>query len=234
MPGRQTQVVYTLPIDFARDGSVDPDAQESVHTARVRSLLPASLRVDARTINIGRGGDGLGLILSIAGLAVSLFYGAPHTAAALKWWRRLLRTERSEDALVAVVERDPDNRPFAMSPDLAMLLALRHVEGDDRGAAQPVRWDEIVFDRFDVFEGDGLEQSPERMYFFVLDHRGQRSFVAMRADGLIVQESAVELPGGWMEYQAAGNPDLTELAETLRSHRRMEMETSGAPKAREA
>jgi len=81
--GRRSQLLYALPIDFAMDGSVDPDGEATAHESRVRSHLPASVSLSSRQINIGRGGDGLGLLLEIAGLATALFYGAPHTSAAL-------------------------------------------------------------------------------------------------------------------------------------------------------
>ena len=40
------------------------------------------------------------------------------------------------------------------------MIALRHVEREDGGAARLAWWDEVVIDRFDMFDGDGLEQSP--------------------------------------------------------------------------
>ncbi len=102
------------------DGSVDPDGEATAHESRVRSHLPASFSLRSRKINIGRGGDGLGLLVEIAGLALALFYGAPHTSAALDWWRRRLRFDGVEDALVGAAQ-DPDAPPFAMSPDLAAM-----------------------------------------------------------------------------------------------------------------
>lgn len=149
-------------------------------------------------------------------MATALFYGAPHTSAALDWWRRQLRFEGVEDALVGATQ-DPDAPPFAMSPDLAAMIALRHVEREDGGAARLAWWDEVVIDRFDMFDGDGLEQSPERIYFFVVDYAGDRTFISMRADGPIIAKVTTILPGGWMEYQSEAHPDLTELVDEVRA-----------------
>ena len=62
-----------------------------------------------------------------------------------------------------------------MSPDFAALIALRHVQRDDRGAARLVWWDEVVIDRFELSTRDGLEQSPERLHFFLIEHADDRT-----------------------------------------------------------
>ncbi len=68
-----------------------------------------------------------------------------------------------------------------------------------------------------MFEGEGLEQSPERIYFFVIDFAGDRTSISMRADGPIIVEVTTVVPDGWMEYQSAALRDLTELVAELRA-----------------
>jgi hypothetical protein len=63
--------------------------------------------------------------------------------------------------------------------------------------------------------GDGLEQSPERVYSFVIDHGGSRNYVAMRAAGIPVAQARTEMPADWMNYHSEGYGEPPSLVEPL-------------------
>jgi hypothetical protein len=160
--------------------------------------------VDAREINVGRGGDAAALLLEIAGavgIATGLVLGPAELVRKVRedvneyrLWAR--KAKQFVDRLAA-----RGHKPTILSPALALPVLWTELESTIGPIDRIVWWDEIAIQPFDwVDDPKSFEATAERVYFYVFETASARWFVATKGDGTIVSEAEAMIPTDYIEY----------------------------------
>jgi hypothetical protein len=205
-----------LPLSFytgGRTGSGPEDGERQRRTVidAAEEVFGHPVVVVSRTINIGRGGDAGGLLVQIAelaGLGITVLLGPAELVRrgreAIDEYRGWARNARSFVQRL----RESEDPPYALSANLATMVAIAELEESAGPVTRLLWWDEIVVQPFDwVTDETRFDRTAERIYFYVFETEHARWFVVTKGNGAIVSARETVIPNDYMEYSLWGLSD---------------------------
>jgi hypothetical protein len=202
--GVDEPLALLLPLNIHEANPEDVPTRRQAVIEAAAEAFGTELSVDAREINVGRGGDAGALLLEIAGavgIATGLVLGPAELVRKVREgvneYRRWARKAKQfVDRLAA-----QGHKPTILSPALALPVLWTELESRIGPIYRLVWWDEIVIQPFEwVEDPTSFEATAERVYFYVFETSHSRWFLATKGDGTIVTEVETMVPDDYIEY----------------------------------